>query len=140
MAEQIFQVGAKAIIRNEQGRLLLLKAAEYWDLPGGRLDVGETVEEALRRELHEEIGVTALESCVLRHVDLSVKDIPYGDMRTKLLLVVYDVSLAAGQAPVSKETGVDFGWIDPPTAAVYLADKYPQAFCQSLYDTTRGRL
>ena len=48
----------KAVIRDEQGRVLVNKEGDCdtWSLPGGGWDHGETEHEALARELKEEVG------------------------------------------------------------------------------------
>jgi len=65
----LVQVAVGVLVRDDQALLLTSRPegkayAGYWEFPGGKLEAGETVEEALRRELQEEIGIT-IENCLL---------------------------------------------------------------------------
>ncbi|MBB5294906.1 NUDIX domain-containing protein [Deinococcus metallilatus] len=55
------QVGAGIAVLSGQGEVLLIRRGDngLWDLPGGGVNVGEEVEAAARRELHEETGLIA---------------------------------------------------------------------------------
>ena len=60
--KNIIHVAAAAIV-NENGEVLITRRAEdahqggLWEFPGGKLEAGETVEQALVRELDEELGI-----------------------------------------------------------------------------------
>jgi len=57
----LLQVGASVIVEDAQGRILLQKRADNhcWGYAGGSVELDEVVEEAARRELLEETGLTA---------------------------------------------------------------------------------
>ena len=57
--EDRFRLSAHAVITDAAERVLLLKADygdQAWGLPGGGLEPGETLHEALSRECREELG------------------------------------------------------------------------------------
>ncbi len=52
-------IGVRAMVEDETGALLLLRHTYVpgWHFPGGGVDPGETIEEAVERELDEEAGL-----------------------------------------------------------------------------------
>jgi 8-oxo-dGTP diphosphatase len=73
MDRTLVQVAVGVLVR-EDGSFLLTSRPEgkayagYWEFPGGKLELGETVEQALRRELQEEIGIT-IDNCALWKIE-----------------------------------------------------------------------
>lgn len=56
---RLMTVGAGVLIRDSEGRVLLQRRSDsgLWGMPGGTLEIGETPEEAARREVREETGL-----------------------------------------------------------------------------------
>jgi 8-oxo-dGTP diphosphatase len=65
----LVQVAVGVLVRADGAFLMTSRPegkayAGFWEFPGGKLESGETVEQALRRELQEEIGLT-IHDCTL---------------------------------------------------------------------------
>jgi 8-oxo-dGTP pyrophosphatase MutT (NUDIX family) len=56
--DSLYRVSLKCLIKNEAGDILLVKEAgrDFWDLPGGGMEHGESLDTAIARELLEEVG------------------------------------------------------------------------------------
>lgn len=56
--DYLFRVALKAVVINNENKILLVKETgrDWWDIPGGGLDHGESIKEGLARELLEEVG------------------------------------------------------------------------------------
>ena len=55
----LIQAGG-GVVRNPQGRILFIKRRGKWDLPKGKLEIGEDISECAQREVEEETGVKGL--------------------------------------------------------------------------------
>jgi mutator protein MutT len=97
-------VGVGAIII-EGGRVLLVKRghpplAGEWSIPGGLLEVGETVRDAAVREAHEETGLTVEAGELLGVFDRVLPD-DIGRVRYHYVLIDFLCRRVAGKAQAS---------------------------------------
>lgn len=128
---------AAGVILSPEGQILLAlrpKTAHQgglWEFPGGKVEAGEIVEQALIRELQEELAitVTACESLVEVSHDYTDKSV---------LLDVWVVSTFTGE-PKGNE-GQQVRWVRPeqladydfPAANVPIVEAVQQRFCKKL--------
>ena len=132
--EDIFQLGVKALIQNEEGKLLLLKIPpkmiggtlkEYWDLPGGRMQHNESLEDTLRREVYEEAGLEQLGQMVPFCMALSKIRIPSPVGSTGLIFAIFLCPPLAHPAIRLSDEHESFEWLYPQQAAELLRENFP---------------
>ena len=105
---EVVDVAVGVLIRPD-GRFLLTSRppgkvyAGYWEFPGGKLEAGETVEQALARELHEELGVVIEPAAITRWREQCV-DYPHALVRLHFCRVT------AWRGALQMREGQDAAW------------------------------
>lgn len=136
MSEQIFHVGVKALIQNKDGEVLLVlnkfPDRDLWDIPGDRMDEGEDIGDALKRELKEELGLVDYDIGDHFMTVKSNKIIAHGALKVGLMLIVYKVAVNDITCLESKEDHSEVSWKGIKEASLLLRDKYPSEFCDKV--------
>jgi ADP-ribose pyrophosphatase len=100
---------------NHESKLLWIRRAKEpgkgkLGLPGGFVDVGETAEEALRREVREEVN---LELSPLEFLCTCANQYDYGGVTYPVLDIFYTASPRATESAVALDDVESFCWLKP---------------------------
>lgn len=92
--------------RNDGKEILIMKETEYpkWEIPGGRMHVGETAETTLARETQEELGMSAM----IGNMVYNEQFLQESDQKQHLMLV-YEATLLG--YPMNNDVR-SFRWIN----------------------------
>jgi len=104
------QVGVKVLLKNSEGKFLLIRRASAeangpgkWDIPGGRMNAGSTMKENLAREVHEETGLSMTSEPIV----LGIQDLLWPNRH----VVRITHSAAADGTPTLSEEHSEYRWV-----------------------------
>ncbi len=106
-SQPIVAVGAFVV---DHDRLLLVRrgrgpAQGHWSVPGGRVEVGETLAEAVTRELREETGLVGVCGPLIGWAERISDDEHH-------VILDFEVTLIEDVAPVAGDDAAEVAWID----------------------------
>lgn len=98
-----------------QGRVLLVRRANppdagKWGFPGGKIEWGESIEQAAEREIQEETGVTVVAGKVFTAVDCF--DRQNGELLRHFILVAVLCDWISGE-PAAADDALEARWFSP---------------------------
>lgn len=112
MTAKPMMLSVKVVVRDHHGRCLVLRRSVAsknnplkWDLPGGKLDPGETLDEAARREVLEETGLEVEIGGVLGRAESESPEM-------RIAYLVLEASANSSFVRLSDEHD-EFRWVEP---------------------------
>lgn len=124
--KKIFKIveAAGGIVKNSEGKILLIYRLGFWDLPKGKIELGEEKSEAAMREVEEECGI--------KHLKLE-EDLPntyhiYSLKGIRILKPTYwyemSTSFSGELIPQLEEDIVEAKWVSKEELQSYISKTY----------------
>ena len=109
-------VSVAAVVTDDHGRALLVQRRDndHWEPPGGVLELGESIEDGLRREAREETGLD-IEPIALTGI--------YKNMTRGIIALVFRCKTTGGDLALSDEVAA-FRWADGTEVAELSDEAY----------------
>lgn len=131
--EPIFLNFAAAFILNDQGQILLQKRsdAHAWGLPGGAMELGESAEQAMKREVLEETGLHVEAESFLGVYTRYFQEYPSGD-QVQSIALFFICSIVDGELAADNDETLDLQFFPLKEAPVLFNQQSQDAFADFL--------
>lgn len=111
------EVITSAIIENPEGKILLVRSPKWhnkWIMPGGHIEPGEMIEQALLREVEEEVGLSLKSEGIIIYGELIGSE----DFNRPAHFIYFDILCKTENSDIKidNEELTDYKWITPQEA------------------------
>ena len=140
MNEESFQVGIKALIMDESNQVLVMFSTSigrnrhppHWDIPGGRIEKNHSIEETLRKEIKEELGIDNIDVIEQLDAGLSKISINVDGVDTRLLFIIYKCKLPTDYKIILSDEHRKYKWVSISEATELLRFKFADSLIEKM--------